>query len=63
MTLVGLGRLSLRGSGADVCLSVSTKRRARVAVDPATFCAVHWYQAASEALARVMSKVDAPPSV
>jgi hypothetical protein len=36
ITLVGLGRLRRRGSGADP-LGVSTKSRARVAVEPATY--------------------------
>ena len=62
MTFVGLGRLRRRGSGADP-LGVSTKSRARVAVEPATFWAVHWYQAASDALARGMSSVEAPLSI
>uniref|UniRef100_A0A182QG61 Uncharacterized protein n=1 Tax=Anopheles farauti TaxID=69004 RepID=A0A182QG61_9DIPT len=39
---------------------VSTKSRARVAVVPATFWAVHWYQAASDAFARGMSTVVQP---
>jgi hypothetical protein len=62
MTFVGLGRLRRRGSGADP-LGVSTKSRARVAVEPATFWAVHWYQAASDALARGISNVEAPLSI
>lgn len=59
MTFVGRGKFRRLGSGA-VPLGVSTKSRARVAVEPATFCAVHWYQAASENLARGISKVEAP---
>ena len=31
-----------------------------MAVEPAVFCAVHWYQAASLYLAREMSSVEAP---
>lgn len=59
MTFVGRGKFRRLGSGA-VPFGVSTKSRARVAVEPATFCAVHWYQAASENLARGISKVEAP---
>lgn len=59
MTFVGRGKFRRLGSGA-VPFGVSTKSRARVAVEPATFCAVHWYQAASENLARWISKVEAP---
>jgi len=63
MTLVGLGKLSLLGSGSDKGLTASRKSRARVEVEPATFCAVHWYHAASDDLAPAILKVEAPPSV
>lgn len=59
MTFVGRGKFRRLGSGA-VPFGVSTKSRARVAVEPATFWAVHWYQAASENLAHGISKVEAP---
>lgn len=63
MTFVGRGKFRRLGSGAAP-FGVSTKSRARVAVEPATFCAVHWYQAASDNFAQGMSKVEAPlPSV
>lgn len=47
MTFVGRGKFRRLGSGAAP-FGVSTKSRALVAVEPATFCAVHWYQAASD---------------
>lgn len=50
MTFVGRGKFRRLGSGATP-FGVSTKSRARVAVEPATFCAVHWYQAASDIFA------------
>jgi len=59
MTFVGRGKFRRLGSGV-IPFGVSTKSRARVAVEPAIFCAVHWYQAASENLAHGMSKVEAP---
>lgn len=63
MTFVGRGKFRRLGSGAAP-FGVSTKSRARVAVEPATFCAVHWYHAASDDLAQGISKIDAPlPSV
>lgn len=59
MIFVGRGKFRRLGSGV-VPFGVSIKSRARVAVEPATFWAVHWYQAASENLAHGMSKVEAP---
>lgn len=60
MTFVGRGKFKRLGSGIAP-LGVSTKRRALVAVEPATFCAVHWYQAASENFDNGISRVDDPP--
>lgn len=63
MIFVGRGKCKRLGSGVGP-FGVSTKSRARVAVEPAVFCAVHWYQAASENVALGMSNVEAPlPSV
>lgn len=59
MTFVGRGKFRRLGSGAAP-FGVSTKSRARVAVEPATFCAVHWYQAASDNFTQGMSRDEAP---
>lgn len=64
MTLVGRGKFKRLGGSGAVPLIASTNKRARVAVEPAMFWAVHWYQAASLIFDLEISKVEAPlPSV
>lgn len=59
ITRVGRGKFKRLGS-TTAAFGVLTKSLARVAVEPATFWAVHWYQDASVNLAHAISRVEDP---